>query len=269
MRTGSTLIFGFFAVSEGWVSKPYTSKSHFRRFSFAPCSSLAPEKVIVNIDRSKHLINHNHTLVFVGSCFSENMARLLQDLKFKVCSNPTGTLFNPINIAELLNRIIIGDNISSKKDIFSDHLDMNVYHSWSCGREFSGLSFAEVEANVNNKIAYARTFLKNSSFLFITLGTTTVYKKKWDGIVVSNCHKQPQSLFLKEDLSLQTIVDSLSPALSQLREWNPNLKIVFTVSPVRHTKMGVVNNMRSKCTLICAVHELVSVYPEFISYFPR
>ena len=55
--------------------------------------------------------------------------------------------------------------------------------------------------------------------------------------------------------------------LQQLKDFNPKLKFIFTVSPVRHIRDGVVENNRSKARLIEAVHYIDTKF-ESAYYFP-
>jgi hypothetical protein len=104
--------------------------------------------------------------------------------------------------------------------------------------------------------------------MIITLGTAWVYQFKETGQVVSNCHKLPDRLFIRKILSTQEIIDEWQVLLQQLWELNPELKILFTVSPIRHWKDGAHGNQLSKATLLLAIDKLQQTYPERISYFP-
>lgn len=75
-------------------------------------------------------------------------------------------------------------------------------------------------------------------------------------------------MFMKRLLSVTEIVSSLEVAVKQCKDFNPSIQIVFTVSPVRHSREGLIENSRSKAHLLTAVHELIDRYPDFVSYFP-
>jgi hypothetical protein len=75
------------------------------------------------------------------------------------------------------------------------------------------------------------------------------------------------------------IISSYEPILRKCLLFNPKLKVVFTVSPIRHTKDGIATNSLSKSTLVCAIHQLILRQKEFLpviqstdepvlSYFP-
>src|SRR5690606_9323047 len=109
----------------------------------------------------------------------------------------------------------------------------------------------------NSRIESSSEFLRNADFLFITFGTAWIYTWKQNGQPVSNCHKIPASEFIRSRLSVPAIVTDYVSLLSDLRKINPALKIVFTVSPIRHWKDGAVENQRSKATLLLAIDEII------------
>ena len=120
---------------------------------------------------------------------------------------------------------------------------------------------------INHSFQEAVTFLKNTKWLIVTLGTATVYRYKTTKKVVANCHKLPNSQFTKERLSVAQIVDTLSTTFEALQKNRPAINILLTVSPVRHIKDGIIENQRSKATLLLAVDQLVNQF-EQVSYFP-
>ena len=84
---------------------------------------------------------------------------------------------------------------------------------------------------------------------------------------VANCHRAPAQLFHKHLLSIAEIITALDNCLHQLFYFNKKIKILFTISPVRHLRDGLVENNRSKARLIEAVHHLVSKFDR-LWYFP-
>ena len=55
--------------------------------------------------------------------------------------------------------------------------------------------------------------------------------------------------------------------LTALKRLNPGIRVIFTVSPVRHWKDGAVNNQLSKSILHISIHELIKNHPN-TRYFP-
>jgi len=183
-----------------------------------------------------------------------------------VVSNPQGILFNPLSIAKCLQRIVSSDRFS-EDELVLDSIDKDVYHSWQHGREFSGRDKVQVVKKMNEALFYSHEHLSKSKCLFITLGTSIAYKHKETNTFVSNCHKQPSTQFDKLQLSITEIVSNLEVAVQTVKSLNPSIHVVITVSPVRHTREGLVENSLSKSTLICAAHELTKNIQN-VAYFP-
>jgi hypothetical protein len=120
---------------------------------------------------------------------------------------------------------------------------------------------------INSRLKEASLFLKNTGFLFITLGTARIYRWKKTGQVVSNCHKIPSTEFSHELLSVKEIVDLWTKQLDRLSALYPDLKVIFTISPVRHVKDGLHGNQVSKSVLFLAVEELLG-HSSRPQYFP-
>jgi lysophospholipase L1-like esterase len=211
--------------------------------------------------KSALTIDYSQAVFLIGSCFSNNIAAYLTYRKFKVLSNPYGILFNPISIFQSLEEIIQLKEYKEEELIAHNELQ----HSLAHHSDFSGLDKQEVINNINQNIVEAHQFLKNTSYLFITLGTAWVYK--YNGSIVANCHKIPNHQFGKVLLSVAEIQEAFPKFLKQLREFNPKINIVFTLSPVRHLKDGFEENNLSKSILRTAIHEIQKVDAE-IAYFP-
>ena len=96
--------------------------------------------------------------------------------------------------------------------------------------------------------------------VFLTLGTNHVYRLKETGEIVDNCQKKPASLFTEEELSVEESVDYLQQAIDILRQRNPEVHIVLTVSPIRYRKYGYHGSQLSKATLLLAIEKLFTVY---------
>jgi hypothetical protein len=94
-----------------------------------------------------------------------------------------------------------------------------------------------------------------------------VYELKETGEIVANCHKIPAHHFKKKLLTVQQTVTYLTYLVKLFYAVNSAIKIIFTVSPIRHLKDGAVENQRSKATLILAVHEVIDVFNSCY-YFP-
>jgi hypothetical protein len=183
--------------------------------------------------------------------------------KMPVMINPAGSVYNPVSVYNTLGTII-----SQREFIRDDLYNHNgTYLSFYHYTDFSSEDPAEVLKKINKRSIEAFNFLKSTDFLFITFGTARVYRWKETGQIVSNCHKIPGSKFETELLTVNKIVSLWSELLDKLRVLFPQLKITFTISPVRHWKDGAHGNQLSKSILFLAVEELLR-HSSSPQYFP-
>jgi len=201
----------------------------------------------------EHKISYSHKQLFAGSCFAENIGETMQHYKFNAIINPHGVLFNPASIAVALRRYI-DNNIMQENELFFAN---ECWNSWEHHSRFSTTDKQTCLKLINNTISSTHDFLKQTDWLFITFGSAFFYKRKSTGELVGNCHKVPQNEFVKQMWLISEIVADYVKLIKQLQEVNPNIKIIFTVSPVRHLGDGVVENNLSKSILIGAVHEIL------------
>ena len=207
-------------------------------------------------------INYQQKMLFVGSCFADNIGDLLLKYKFNSLINPHGILYNPFSISTAINRYI--DNKSLKEDelFFANDL----WNSWEHHSKFSNENKEEGLKLINEKIAEAHTQLKDADWLFITLGSAFVYKHIDNNSIVGNCHKIPQKQFEKILINSDEIIKEYKELFIKLKKNNSKIKIVFTVSPVRYIRDGVIENNHSKAQLLSAVHQLEKEF-ENVFYF--
>ncbi|HET6226965.1 MAG TPA: GSCFA domain-containing protein [Bacteroidia bacterium] len=207
-------------------------------------------------------LKYDDALVFIGSCFAEHMTAQLQQYKFNTLLNPHGILYNPQSIATSLHSYINKTFVNEQDLFYAD----GIYHSWQHHSQFSNASKELCLQHINEEIQHAHTVLKKADWLFVTLGSAYVYKHKKTNAYVSNCHKQPSQEFTKELLSLEKLLDQYKQLIVGLQNFNSQLKIVFTVSPVRYVRDGVIENTRSKARLFELIHALTD--SEKVIYFP-
>jgi len=225
-------------------------------------------KLTLPSKRSEHSIGYRDGLFLIGSCFSENMGSKLNTHLFKVFENPHGILFNPISVAQSLS-----DCINKKQYTNADLFELNeVWNSWQHHTRFSGITAKEAVEKINESITKGHDFLKIADHIVITLGSAWLYKLNSHsphtaGQVVANNHKAPATWFDKELMKPGALTILLKKMVEELLQFNPHLQIIFTISPVRHLREGLVENNRSKAVLIQAVHEIVDS-AENIAYFP-
>ncbi|MBB1285658.1 GSCFA domain-containing protein [Flavisolibacter sp. BT320] len=221
------------------------------------------------IKKLPHPITHKQKLMLMGSCFTENIGEKLDRFKFTTLQNPNGILFNPVSVAEALTDYI-ENRVFHQEDLF--HYNEG-WHSWKHHSRFSGIKAEEALDKINTSTSTAHQFLQESDYLIITLGSSWVYtltEKATNAIVSSvaaNNHKAPADWFSRKLLQPEDVLRVLDNIIHRLFHFNARLKIIFTISPVRHLREGVVENNRSKAGLIQAVHHLVDKF-ERLFYFP-
>ncbi len=217
--------------------------------------TFAPEKLLPPIE-------HEHKLFLAGSCFTESIGERLAALKFDVMQNPNGIIYDPLSVT---NSII--SYIDRRQYAVSDLAEVNgLWHSWQHHGSFSAPSAEDVLKKVNDSQIKAHIFLQQAHWCFITLGSAFSYQLIESGDSVANCHKVPASKFTKRLLTIEEIKSSLDTCIHRLFHFNPRLRIIFTVSPVRYIRDGLIENNLSKARLIEVVQHLVSKF-EGIHYF--
>ncbi|MCH5347413.1 MAG: GSCFA domain-containing protein [Muribaculaceae bacterium] len=212
-------------------------------------------------------ISHATPVMLVGSCFSDNMGRMLTERLFDTSVNPVGILFNPLSISRAISNIA---TLTYPTDVAKlvRTADDGVYHSLDFHGSFSSADPSEVLSATEGAIREANAFLKRASVLFLTFGSNHVYVHRADGQPVANCHRLPASHFVEQTLTLDECVEAMRSAITMARTVNPNLKIVLTVSPVRHTAYTLHGNMLSKATLLLAADQIVTEMGGTVFYFP-
>lgn len=214
------------------------------------------------IQKPKVLIDYQSDIFLLGSCFVENIGQKLDYHKFRTCINPYGILFHPLAIEKALQDII-SQKVYEKTDLI---FDQELWHSPHHHSDFSHTESEVVLSQINQTISESAIFLKKTSHVVITLGTAWIYRHIATNKVVANCHKIPQKQFAKRILSVDEIVGSLKNSIQLLKNINPNIQILFTVSPVRHLRDGMINNARSKAHLLTSLPQIVDCKNSF--YFP-
>jgi hypothetical protein len=228
----------------------------------------------IRIDPPTPLVGYTDKIMLMGSCFTEHIGNTLQDLKFQTLQNPNGILFDPVSVAGSLVSYIHGEPCREEELVYFNEL----WQSWQHHSQFSHMDRQTCLNGINASRARAHAFLKAAKWLIITLGSAFSYRLAASapggaggaggaGLPVANCHRAPAQQFVKHLLTIEEINSALDNSLHQLFRFNPGLQVVFTVSPVRHVRDGVIENNRSKARLIESVHHLVNKFDR-IWYFP-
>lgn len=217
----------------------------------------------IPISKYHNPIDYNAKIVLLGSCFAENMGQKFEYYKFQNNVNPFGIIFNPVSIKKLVERIVNHQEFS-ENDIFFYN------ESWHCYEVHSELSNSNKEDflhDLNAILQSTKNEITNATHIFITYGTSWVYRLKSNNKIVANCHKVPQNQFDKEILSTEIIEKSIQNTIQLIQLINQNCKFIFTISPVRHIKDGFVENQQSKAHLISAIHNSQFII-HHSNYFP-
>lgn len=216
-------------------------------------------------------INYRDKILLTGSCFTEHIGNSLSELKFSIFQNPNGILFDPRSVCNSLISYI-DKRQYKKEDLF--YLN-EVWNSWEHHSRFSNIKADECLKGINESQKLAHDFLKQADWLIITLGSSFSYRLTDEasnasssrGEGVANCHRAPSQWFNKHLLAIDEIVTLLDTTYHRLKQFNQDLNIIFTISPVRHIRDGVIENNRSKARLIEAVHHIINKFSG-LYYFP-
>lgn len=211
---------------------------------------------IIEIEPLRRRIGKQEGILLLGSCFADEMGERLAAAGYKVMSNPFGTLYNPVSIAQAMQ--IIGDETFTplaKEDteLFTYGIGCKRYGSYLFNTKASRESPEEFLSYANSTIEAARHFFKESATIIVTLGTAWVYKHIGKQMIVANCHKVPAKEFSRYRLS----IDETLAALKEITAF-PGKQYIFTVSPIRHLADGEHGNQLSKATLLLATDALIS-----------
>jgi hypothetical protein len=217
----------------------------------------------IKINEPEVKIDYRDRIMLVGSCFTEHIGDSLSGLKFQVMQNPNGIVFDPSTVASSITSYIENKKYSSEELV---HLN-ELWQSWQHHSRFSGINKDEVLDVINNSQQEAHTFLRGARWLIITLGTSFSYRLAEGAIPVANCHRAPSAWFDKHMMTIDETISALDTMMYRLFQFNPSINIIFTVSPVRHIRDGIVENNRSKARLLEAVHHLVNKFSR-LYYFP-
>ena len=206
------------------------------------------------IEQTDNLLDYHSKILLLGSCFSENIGNKLSYFKFQSKQNPFGILFHPKAIENLISRALKEELYTEKELTFNNE-------RWHCLDAHSSISAADKNVllkNLNAALIHTKKQLKEATHVFITLGTSWVYRYLETNAIVANCHKIPQKEFSKDLLSVAEVSKTLEQSIALLKSINKTVSVTFTVSPVRHLKDGFIENTRSKAHLIAAIHTVIN-----------
>jgi len=207
-------------------------------------------------------LTHSDKLLVMGSCFAEHTGVRLRESGFKVALNPYGVLYNPLSMEKALRRLMT-DNPFTASELMAYN---GLYHSFNHHGSFSNADAGKALSHINAAYASTVQALKQASCLMLTFGTAWIYRLSDTGAVVANCHKLPANCFLRQRLTVDDIIDPYTALFDDLLVEHPGLKIVLTVSPIRHVKDGLHANNLSKALLLLASEALSERFPNVLYY---
>ena len=218
----------------------------------------------IPISKSNSPIDYNSKIVSLGSCFAVNIGQKFEYFKFRNSTNPFGILFHPVVLEKFIRFSVDGKQLT-EADIVQHN---GIWHCFDAHSDLSHHDKKVVLQKLNKAVTETLIKLKEASHIIITLGTAWVYRYNSTNELVANCHKVPQKEFTKELLPVDAIQNSIHNIIEMLSEVNKHIKIIFTVSPVRHIKDGFIENQWSKSNLISALHQTINNKRQTVSYFP-
>ena len=215
----------------------------------------------IDIPATNWQIDYTSQLAFFGSCFADNISAQFASRKFKVLANPFGTVYNPLSVAMQI-KAIANKKIFGGQEIFQDMRpdragSNSPWHCWDAHGSLSAATREDCVAKLNEASTHALEFLQKTDVAFITLGTAFVYFLKDIGAAVSNCHQQNPNLFIRKMISVDHVVAALKSIVQDLQKIKRDMRIVFTVSPLRHMNDGAHGNTLSKATLLLAIDKFI------------
>lgn len=217
------------------------------------------------------LLDPEQPVVLIGSCFTDYIGRRMRSCRWRAFPNITGTLFNPRSIAGILRTACRRDDIFATVHHSIACRESGIsplYVSWLTDSQCTSYNRQDTEERAAQRLLSLHNNLKDAKALIVTFGTAWIYElREMPGYVVANCHKFPADTFVRRRLSVAEISEEWNGLLNLLHNTYPKLRIIFTVSPVRHLKDGFEGNSRSKAILQLACEE-ICLTDERADYFP-
>ena len=200
--------------------------------------------------------------VFLGSCFAQHVGSRFAVYGMQAMVNPLGVLYNPLSI----ERVIMQTAQPCVEPYIFQHEGQ--FRCWLAGTQYFADTAEGCAAQIRETLSGLKHWIENARYVFITLGTNVVYRHKQLDAVVCNCHRVPQQAFIEERIPLHECTESLLRTVKSLLEINPDIRLIFTVSPYRYAKYGYHGSQLSKSVLLLAVESVCESYPDVCYYFP-
>lgn len=208
-------------------------------------------------------INMDTEILMLGSCFAQHIGQRLHYLKIRTNVNPSGISYNPVSLARIMKSALSQTAITASTLVHNGDKYVHFDFHGTMGHHDQNMCCEQLNTGLTN-LKHAITA---SDLIFITLGSAIVYELIETKTVVSNCHKFPQQQFSKRQLEATEVVESLTDIVQLILDHNPKSIIIFTISPIRHARHGLIENTRSKATLIASAHSVIETHDR-VFYFP-
>ncbi len=221
-------------------------------------------RTTIRMPENQGWLHHQSQVMLLGSCFSDNIGARMRQAMMNADVNPMGTLYNPLSIAQAVDRMI-----AATPEQGADLIEQGgVWQSYNFHSRFGLPDKQATLQRMNDRILLAHNNLRHCHALFLTLGTAVVYRLKATGQVVANCHKVPGHNFERRLVRSAEIAEVLHHTVQAVHDFNPQCRIIFTVSPIRHVADGLDTNSLSKAMLRVAIDSVMQVHSQCTSYFP-
>ncbi|MCB0279264.1 MAG: GSCFA domain-containing protein, partial [Calditrichaeota bacterium] len=215
------------------------------------------------VDPASKKIKRDSSILLIGSCFSDHIYERLNRYKFKVANKPNGTIYNPVSIADSLHRLV-DKRMVSETDVFEHN---GIWQSFDFHSDFSSLNRDLAIEKINQSINFHSDFLRIADHVFLTFGSSFIYRHKKTDTIVANCHQVAAKEFNHSILSFAETNKAIEKSIQLIRSANPDCLISVTVSPVRYLGNGFAANQLSKSQLITACNQVIS-NQKLTHYFP-
>src|SRR5688500_6766060 len=220
-------------------------------------------RTALNVTPARLQMQLTDKILTQGSCFSTAIGQRLVAYKIRTVVNPFGVIYNPESIHRALSYSIFNEPVPDHTFVQHQEIFLNYnFHS-----ELSSADKGDLSSKLANTIGATHYFLRDAQWMLLTYGTAWAYHRKDTGEVVANCHKLPSGMFTRSLMSVEGILNSFRTFYEQLKKFNPTIRIILTISPVRHLKDTLELNSVSKSVLRVACHDIAATFDD-VEYFP-
>ena len=220
-------------------------------------------RTIVTPNSLQERINYRSKILCLGSCFTQSIGNYFKTHKFDIDINPFGVQYNPLSIASSITKIIENKQYE-EKDLF---YHQERWHSFDHHSDFSDTELDRCLENINKRVVQAHQNMSSLTHIMLTFGSNFYFLHKRDNKMVSNCHKVSSQEFERIEMSVDSISKEINEAINKIKMLNPNVQIIYTISPIRYVQQGFVENSMSKGKLFTALSQLIPTHSKSY-YFP-